>query len=83
MSDDHVFEGHAIGGPFDGREIVNNTSKGFVLLDLETNKVVVYDYNSSDNTFRGRDKEDLNEEKLTKAQDDGGRSVRVLPTERD
>lgn len=81
MSDAHSYKGVVRGGPLDGEVIVNNARKGFVAVNLETNKVWVHDFNSNllfKDEFNAREAEELDPEKLEKAQEDGGRSVMVI-----
>ena len=80
MSKDHVFKGKASGGPLNGSEVVNNASKGFVLVNEKFDNVWIYDFDSNSNTFQAQNEGpfSVNEEKLTKAENDEGRSVRIL-----
>lgn len=86
MSDEHNYEGVVRGGPLDGKRVVNNASKGFVLVDLKNNMAWVHDYDKNilfKDEFNAREGEPLDLDKLVKAQDDGGRSVMVLGEEDD
>lgn len=78
MSDAHNYGGLVVGGPLDGKELVNNASKGFVAVDLTTNEVHIYDYAHEEGTFVHQYDAPLDEEKLGKAQEDGSRSVLAL-----
>lgn len=81
MSADHNYEGRIVGGPLDGQETENNTSKGFLLIDQETSTVWVHDFQEGrffGNKFLAREGEPIDLAKLEKAQEDGGRSVRIL-----
>ena len=78
MSDAHNYEGVVRGGPLDGQRITNHTSKGFVLVDLKNNLAWVHDYSRNilfKDEFNAREAEELDFEKLARAQEDGGRSV--------
>lgn len=84
MSDAHNYEGVVRGGPLDGQQVTNYTSKGFVLVDLTNNLAWVHDYNKNilfKDEFNARDAEALDLEKLEKAQEDGGRAVMVWEEE--
>lgn len=84
MSDAHNYEGVVRGGPLNGKRVTNNTSKGFVLVDLKNNLAWVHDYSNKilfKDEFNARESEPLDLEKLAKAQEDGGRSVMVLSEE--
>lgn len=86
MSDAHTHEGVVRGGPLDGKRVTNNTSKGFVLVDLKNNLAWVHDYSKNilfSNEFNAREAEPIDSEKLARAQEDGGRSVMVLGEEDD
>lgn len=80
MSESHSYDGVVRGGPLDGKRVTNNASKGFVLVDLERKLAWVHDYEEHvlfKDEFNAREAEDLDLTKLTKAQDDSGRSVIV------
>lgn len=78
MSKDHVFEGKATGGPLKGQNVCNNAVKGFVLISEDFSKIWVYDYESGKFNSQHEGPLALDEDKLVKAQEDGGRSVRIL-----
>lgn len=78
MSESHSYDGVVRGGPLDGKRVTNNASKGFVLVDLGRKLVWVHDHKDHilfRDEFNARAAEPLDEEKLAKAQEDGGRAV--------
>lgn len=80
MSESHSYDGVVRGGPLDGKRVTNNASKGFVLVDLDRGLAWVHDYEDHilfRDEFNARTVELLDEEKLRKAQEDGGRAVMV------
>lgn len=84
MSSAHSFDAVVQGGPLDGQRVANNASKGFVLVDLDKKLAWVHDYEDHflfRPTFKAREAEPLDEEKLAKASEDGGRSVIVFDGE--
>lgn len=84
-----LFEGIAQGGPWDGRQIQTRCPKGFLLVDMPTRRLWIYDLSEDGKTYvvRGdgtagelRDDGDVNR---WRAVDEGHYDVRVLDEDDD
>lgn len=62
-----LYEGIAVGGPFDGRQVESRFPKGFICADPAGGRVWVYDYNDSTDQFIAREVDKLDRNKAMKA----------------